>query len=238
MEKQTAIIVLIIAVLAISSYVFINLPNENKVISVTGTSELKANPELISIYISVETLDKSAQTSKDKNAEIYDKIFLELIKLGLDKKNIRTENFNVYEEFDYYPTERKSKGWKTVNNIIVKIADFEKAGSIVDIAVNQGGLVHNINFELTQNTQNKLKTQTLKNAAEDARNKAESIAEGSGSKIVDIASITSQDSTYYPYPIYAYAEGSNIMDAKQASTNISPKELTITSTVQAVYKIK
>ncbi len=237
MEKNY-LVILIIAVLAISAYVFINLPKQDKVISVTGISELKSNPELISVYISVETLDNSAQNSKDKNAEISDKLFSELIKLGLDKKDIQTENFNVYEEFDYYSNERKSKGWKTVNNIIVKTANFDKTGSIVDIAIDNKGLVHNINFELTQETQNKLKTQVLKNAAEDARNKANALAEGSGSKIVSILSITSQESSYIPYPIYAYVEGTDRKDVKQTVTNIFPKELTITANIQATYKIR
>ena len=83
-----------------------------------------------------------------------------------------------------------------------------------------------------------MKAQALKEAAEDAQNKAEALASGSGGKLGKLVSLSSQDFGYYPYPLYARAEGASSADAVKAATNISPQELTITASVQASYKLR
>ena len=41
---------------------------------------------------------------------------------------------------------------------------------------------------------------------------------------------------YYPYPMFEYAEGGDMAEAKTAATQISPKELTVYASIKAVYK--
>ena len=239
MEKNTTIVILVVALIALGAYMFVSLQsNLDNVVSVTGTAEIKAEPELLAIYVSIETLENSAQLSKDKNAQISDNVITALVKLGLDRKEIQTQDFNIYEEFDWSSNKRNSIGWKARNTLVIKTENFEKAGEIVDAAIDNGGLVQNINFEITKETQNEIQAQALKEAAEDAQNKAEALAQGSGGKLGKLVSLNSQDAGYYPYPVYSYAEGMGVKDARQAATDISPKDLVITASVQATYKIR
>ena len=241
MEKYTASVILIVALIFVGAYLFVNFQGSSNtnVISVNGISEIKTQPEIVSVYVSVEALDDSAEVSKNENADISEKVINQLVATGINKEDIQTQNFNVYEEFDWLESGRKSKGWKTVNSIVVKTTDFDKTGEIVDIVVDNGGLIQSINFEISQARQNELKAQALKEAAEDAQNKAEALATGSGGKLGKLVSLSSQDFGYYPYPLYARAEGVSSADAaKEAATNISPQELTITASVQASYKLR
>ena len=177
MEKNTTIVILVVALIALGAYMFVSLQsNLDNVVSVTGTAEIKAEPELLAIYVSIETLENSAQLSKDKNAQISDNVITALVKLGLDRKEIQTQDFNIYEEFDWSSNKRNSIGWKARNTLVIKTENFEKAGEIVDAAIDNGGLVQNINFEITKETQNEIQAQALKEAAEDAQNKAEALA--------------------------------------------------------------
>ncbi|MEK6878181.1 MAG: SIMPL domain-containing protein [Nanoarchaeota archaeon] len=237
--KNAVLVILLVAFLLVGAYVFVNSDMEQNVISAQGSAEITTEPEIVSVYISIETLNDSAQISKDENAEITDNVITELIKLGFDRDEIQTENFNVYEEFDWAESGRKSKGWKTTNSIIVKTENFQMTGAIVDTAVDSGALIQNINFELTEETENDLKAQALEQAAQDAKTKAEALARGSGGKLGSLVSVASQESDYYPWPIYARAEGSTAsLDAKAAATNIQPKDLTVSAIVQATYKIR
>ena len=120
----------------------------------------------------------------------------------------------------------------------IKTTNFDKIGLIVDAVINNGGIIQNIKFEITQETQNKLKSEALKIAAEDAKNKAMALAEGSGSNLGNLVSISSQEFNYFPNPIYARASDSETKELKQSVTNLSPKELSITANVQSTYKIK
>ena len=240
MEKYTASVILIVALIVVGAYLFVNFQgvDNTNIISVSGISEIKTDPEIVSVYVSIETLNDSAEISKNENAEISQEVINKLVASGIDKKDIQTQNFNVYEEFDWTNNGQKSKGWKTANSIVVKTTDFDKTGRIVDIVIDNGGLVQSINFEISQEKQNELKAQALKEAAEDAQNKAEALASGSGGKLGKLVSLSSQDFGYYPYPLYARAEGASSADAVKAATNISPQELTITASVQASYKLR
>lgn len=241
MDKNTTLVILVIAFLAIGAYLLVNfngLGTGGNLVSASGTSEIKTNPELVSVYISVETLKDSAQDAKDANTEISNNVINGLVSFGLERKEIQTENFNIYEDYSWENNRQKSNGWKAVNTIVVKTENFDKAGTIVDVAVDNGAIIQGINFEITQETENKLKAQALEQAAGDAKTKAEALAKGSGGKLGSLVSVTSQEFDYRPWPIYSYAESGTSSDAKAAATNIQPKEMTITANVQASYKIR
>ncbi|MEK6872696.1 MAG: SIMPL domain-containing protein [Nanoarchaeota archaeon] len=63
--------------------------------------------------------------------------------------------------------------------MIVKIKDSNLVGRAVDVVIDDEGLVQNINFEISKETENTLKKEALTKAAQDAREKAEALAEGS-----------------------------------------------------------
>ncbi len=239
--KNSVLVILVVAFLIVGAIVYVNSPRLSRVQTVTvqGNADVKAQPELVSVYVSVQTLNNSAQDSKDTNAEISNNVMNALLNLGINKSDIQTQDFNVYQDYQYTPSGQKSDGWRTTNTLVVKTSAFDKTGGIVDAAVNNGALVQSINFELTKDTENKLKAQVLGEAAADAKTKAQALADGSGGKLGKLVSIESNDFNYRPWPIYAAdASGNSGAQAKSAATNIQPQQLDITADVQAVYEIR
>ena len=135
-NKYISLAIVIVALIVVGGYLLVNYQPSGKIISATGNAEIKAQPDIVTVYVVVEALNESAQESKDENAEITDKVITELIKLGFDRDEIQTENFNIYEDFDWTESGRKSKGWKAVNNIAVKTSDFKNVGKVVDAVVD------------------------------------------------------------------------------------------------------
>ena len=229
----------------IGSYtVFQILPTKMDSAKVTtnGISEITVQPDLISIYMDIETKGTTAKESTDKNTEIQDKILTELIKLGFERKEIQTVSFNTYEEFDWNYNARRSLGFKTSHQmkINLNISDLHDSGEIIDAVSSNGAVVSYINFELTQDNQNKYKAQALKEATADARNKAEAIAEGSGKEITRIVSIYDSGYNYNPWRYYDNVAGSAegaVLDTKAALTNIQPSDKVISASISVTYQL-
>jgi len=239
--KVTWIIVGAVVVLAvIALIVFLSL-RPGTTISTNGVSQVKAVPDLVSIYLNIETNGSDAAQAKNDNAEIVDKVTTGLLKLGINRDEITTESFNIYQDYDWSSGKQVLKGYKATYIMKVQLPStkMNQAGSVIDVGVDNGALVNYINFELSLAKQNEYKAQALKQATEDARIKAESIASGLGKKVGGVVSIQDSGFYYNPWPIYR--NDVMAMDSSEAkaaiSTNINPGQQDINAQVSVVFKL-
>jgi uncharacterized protein len=213
-------------------------------LNVQGQATVKAMPDLVTVYFRAETNASTAQEAKDLNSEITDELITNLVKLGFERDEIVTENFNVYQEYDWTEDEgRIAKGFKATHSIKVEIPvdKIDDIGEVVDAGVDAGALISYINFELTQESQNKYKAEAMKLAAEDARVKAEAVAEGFDKKVGKLISVQVNDFGYYPWNVYSssgYDLDQDAVMAKEAATNIQPGEREVSATVSAGFKLR
>lgn len=233
----TAIIVVVIIVASIFGGLYIFKKPTGTTISVTGNSEMKASPDQVIVYVLVQTKDMSADKAKDDNAVISDNILKGLKNLGIADKDIQTENYNINPEYDWTSGRQKLTGYSVSNNLKVIVTNFDNTGKVVDMAVDNGGLINYINFELSNDKLNEYKSQVMTKASLDAKNKAASIASGLGKRLGDLVSVSTSDYNYRPYPLYAMDSGM-AESAKTVATNIQPKDLDLTATVNVVYSLK
>lgn len=234
----TPIIVTIIVVLGLIVGILIILSQigEKNTISSTGNSQMTVAPDRAIVYLLIEARSKSADDTKNQNAVISTNVLNSLDKIGISKDQIETENYNIYPEYDWTNNQQTLKDYVASNNIKITSKDFTNVGKIIDASVDAGSLVSYINFELSNEKTNEYKKQALAKASEDAKQKAESIANGLGKKLGNLVSVSSSDFNYMPYPLYR-AEVSGV-SVKEVATNIQPKNLDITATVTVSYAIK
>lgn len=240
MDKNVLWFIVFITFAILASGLYIYSDQTSKTIEVTGESVIKTKPDLLGIYVNIETNGKTANEAENKNSEISDKIEMNLKKLGFTDADIETTGFNIYEDYEWNSGKRVSKGYKASNQIKVKIKDFTKAGDVIDAVANNGGLINGINFELDEIKQQEYKQQAMSKAAEDTMNKANAIAKGVNMKVGKLVSIQVNDYNFYPYQVYARAEGMfSASDAKIQvnQANINPGDLEISARVMAIYKL-
>lgn len=241
-QKTMIIMTGIIALVLTGILVYSNFSSANTV-SGDGYATIKAMPDLISVYFNVDTTGNTSKLATDKNSEIVDDLIIELLKEGFERKQIQTMSFSVYPEYDWINGKQVSKGYKATHSIKVQMSseDVSKIGDVIDAGVNAGAGISYINFELSQEKQNEYKAQALKAAAEDAKIKAQSIAEGLGKKLGRLVSTSESSFNYYPWRLYGAEGGVATMDAaeaKTATTNIQPGEQEVSASVKAVFKIR
>ena len=212
-------------------------------ISVTGQSTLKINPDRAVIYFNVQTRDSDSKEASQLNAEMTESTIEELLKAGFSREDIKTENFNMYQEYDWQGNTNKGK-YVVSHDIKLSIStdEPEKIGRAVDSGVSGGATVRYINFELSPDKLSALKAEALKLAAGDAKLKADAIASGIGKKVGKVVSISDNEFGYPIWNVYEARAGGAVADnsaeAKQAVTSIQPGEREHTSQVTVVYKIR
>ncbi|HLC79899.1 MAG TPA: SIMPL domain-containing protein [archaeon] len=212
---------------------------DRKLITVSGSVVKTAAPEEALIEFSVETLDKSASESQKKNADLSAKVRDALKAIGVEEANIKTTSYTLYEEFQWDEFSRKSisSGYRTSNTIEVKILDLSNTGKVIDAAVKAGvNRVSGVTFTLSKESEAQLRTQALKDAAQSAKEKAQSIAAGFG---VGVGGLYSASEGYSYVPVYR-----NLNYAKDAAaeaggfdTPITPGDVKLTVNVDAQFEI-
>jgi uncharacterized protein len=248
-KNSSTILLVVIIILALGFLIGSSLPQEISVyntgeenlnlLSVKSTITKDFEPDRAEITFAVETLDDSAQTSQEKNAEITEKVMLALKNAGVKDSEIETMNYSVREEYewDYKIEKRISKGFRTTNRIKVTLSNLDISGKVIDAAVNAGvNNVSNIAFTLSKEAQQNAKEIALKDASQYARVKANNIASGLGIVVGKVHSVS--ESTYYYTPnYYNYSMEYSVKSDSSAETPISPGDVSVSATVTVQFEI-
>ena len=233
-----AISVLILASIVIGFFVSSSVANT---IKVDGQATSKISPDLITVYFDIETTGQTSKAASDANSLITNNLTNNIVTLGFSKDELKTENFNIYPEYDYN-NGQKLIDYKATNSLKIELSiqNKDKVGSIIDAGTNAGAGISYINFELTPQLQQTAKAQAIGNASADAKTKAEALANGFNKKLGRLVSVSLDQFNYNPWPIYASSVSSGIAgnaDAKRVSTDITPSNQEVSASVTAVYKL-
>ena len=236
--------VLLIAILALITFNSI-IPSSKNSVTVDGISTVKALPDVISVYFTIETKGKTSVEAKDANTLIYDNLVEALVSEDFEESDIKTESYNIYPNTYWENGKQKTDGYKATHYLKVELSSDEsdKLSPAIDAGVDAGAGISYINFELSQGAQNKYKAEALKLASEDAAIKANSVALGFNKKVGRLLSVQVTSFEYYPWNVYTARTGSGMgyedsVSAKEAATSIQPDEQDISASVSATFKLR
>ncbi len=239
MDKSVQTTLIIVIGVLILALVIINSAKSSytNTISVAGVATVKAFPDLVGIYFSVDTQGETANEAGDKNSEIVQNLTDSLVALGFDEEEIQTQSYNIYPEYNY--DTGIIKGYRATHSLRVEVPANKSAriGSVVDAGLDAGAGIGYINFELSQENQNKYKAEAMKLAAQDASSKAQGVAQGLGKRLGSLVSVSIDSYDYIPWLARDFS-AVPAAEAKQAATGIVPSEQEISARVTAVFRIR
>ena len=229
--------------------------NENNrpenVISFSGHGEVTAVPDIASVNF---TIRKEAKTVKDAqaNVAVVEKKVLDFLKTNkIEDKDIKTTNASFNPKYEYVygkvicttygcppnPGKNVITGYEAYENITVKIRNTDDAGKIIEGLGSLGvSELNGPNFTIDK--EDALKAEARKQAIDNAKEKAESLAKDLGIHLGKITSFSENGN--YPMPMYDRAVGisSSKMMTATAPAELPTGENLITSDVTITYEIR
>ena len=217
------------------------------VMSFEGSGEVFAAPDVAMVNITIREEAKEVKEAQTKTTE-KEKAALEfLVKQGIEKKDIKTESYNSYPKYDYgtpcygygMPCREKTPtiiGYEVSEYISVKVRDLGKAGDVV-AGIGALGIMEISGPNFSIENEDELKVQARKLAIDEAKAKAESLANDLGVRLVRIVNFYEGGD----YPIMYAKEGmmaDSISSAPSPAPELPTGENKITSNVTITYEIR
>ncbi|MCE9585559.1 SIMPL domain-containing protein [Candidatus Nomurabacteria bacterium] len=221
--------------------------NKNiNVISFTGHGEVNAVPDIANISFTIHKEAKTVKEAQDSVAQIENKSLSFLRGNKIEDKDIKTQNASFNPKYDYTnpclnsyprpcdPVSPKIVGYEAYESISVKIRNTDNVGTIMQ---GLGSLsvtdLSGPNFSIDD--EDALKAEARKQAIDDAKEKAKSLARDLG---VHLGKITSfNENGNYPMPMYAKTDMA-MGSSAPAVAELPKGENTITSDVTITFEIR
>jgi uncharacterized protein YggE len=209
----------------------------NRTITVVGAGKASGTPDVAYVTVGVETRDDSVQVAVDDNAEIMNDVLDALKALGIADADLQTSNYSVYTERvtpRLGPEAEETEGdliYQVRNQVSVKVRDLDILEDVLDEAVSAGAnSIYGIQFGVDDPSE--LQAEARADAVEDAKARADSLAELNGVSVGDVMHIS--EVITGPGPMleraaYAVPQG--------AAAPIEVGELEVHMSVQITYAI-
>ena len=228
----------ILLVIALISLTGCQQTEEEHTLNAQGTSELTFDPDEAEVWAGISIVKDTAEEAQSEANKVINAIIDGLRYKGISEEDIETQRLILREERTWTKDEgSKVIGWKAEQILKVKTTDLTKVGTIVDVVINNGAnQINNINFGLSEEKEQEYKKQALSEAAKNAKEKAEILAESLGAKLGKIKTASEGSFYYRPY-MYAMKDTAGAVAVEEAAT-VMPSDVSVTAQVNVVYYIK
>ncbi|OLP61351.1 hypothetical protein BJF93_20645 [Xaviernesmea oryzae] len=181
-------------------------PPPRPVISVTGTGQASAVPDLAVVSFSVVTQEKEARAALTANNAAMAKVLEAMKARGIAERDLQTSGFAINPQY-VYPQNKEGEtnppqltGYQVANTLTVRIRQIDKLGEILDqavtLGVNQGG---GIQFSIDKPEQ--LAEDARKAAVANAMAKARTLAAAAGVTLGRVVEMRENSGRPEPMPM-------------------------------------
>ncbi len=216
-------------------------PKEPMTISVTADAKVMSAPDIAVVSFGVVTERmKTAKEATDSIKMRMTKVLDALKALGIEEKDITTENFWLNPVYDYTNGIQNMRGFQANESLSVRLRDLDKVGDALTAATaagaNQAG---NVNFSI--DNPDSLKAEAREKAIAKAKAKAETLAKSLGMSVGKLIGFSEGgDFVTPPMPMMAksfdgYGGGA---EAVMASVPVPAGEQAITVTVTLSFEVR
>ena len=205
-----------------------------RTLTVSGSGKFYMTPDIAYITIGVHSEGPVAATAVSENSELAQEVIDTLKDLGIADRDIQTTNFSIYPQQEY-DTEGKPTGeikYVVDNSVFVTVRDLTQVGDVLDQAVVAGAnSISGIQFDVADKTA--AQSEARKAAVQNARAKAEELAEAAGVTLGPVQTISEYTSAP-PVPMYDMRAAA----VAESAVPVEAGQMALTIEVNIVYQIR
>jgi len=203
-------------------------------VRVTGEATIVAAPDQAQIDFGVTTQAQTSHAAATENAQRAGAVLAALGRALGSKADIKTISYSLNPDYRY-PRDggRPTIAGYTANNIVqVKTDKLEEVGQVIDTAMAAGAnTIHRLQFSLKN--KDTVVAQALRQAAMEAKSKAEALASALGLKILRVLSVSEQGPIAVPIMERMIARA----ESAAAQTPIEPGTIEVRATVALTAEV-
>jgi uncharacterized protein YggE len=206
-------------------------------VSVNGQGTVDVEPDTASVQVGVDVIEGTLDAAQ-ANATAQATAIIDAVKAaGIADDDIQTTNFSVFimRNYDNEGNPAEIQGYQISNQVNVTIRDIEAVGDILDAVVDAGANnIYGITFYVDDPTS--AASQARRQAVENARTKAEELADAAGMTLGRVVSISE---SFAPVPPSIAFDGAEDMAmAGRASAPIERGTTEVMVEVQMSFELE
>lgn len=207
-----------------------------RVIVVTGTGEVTAQPDMATIRLGVTHQDADAADAMNRVSEDVRKLFETVAEFGIQPRDLQTASLRL----DTIWENRRSNdqgpprisGFVASNDISIRVRDFARLGELLDRLLRDGAnQFSGVSFAVQR--PEPLVDEARRRAVADAKRKAELYAQAAGVRMGEVLEIREPGAASVPAPRMSRMEP--IM--AEAAMPVAGGELTFSAQITILYAI-
>jgi len=218
-------------------------------VDVSGMGELFTKPDIAAFSYSATAKAKTVAEAQKQATKIANDSIAFLKKNGVAEKDIKTENYSFYPQYEYVqericvsypcvpgPGKQVITGYEVSQAMRVKVRDLDKVGELVS-GMGSLGVSNLGSVEFTIEDEQKVQAEARALAIENAREKAYKLARDLGLRVVRIAAFS--EAGFHPtYQKFATDGFALERDTAAANPEIPVGENKIVSNVVVTYELR
>ena len=204
-------------------------------ITVSGSGSVFGEPDVAVVTLGVEAQAATVGEARTQAAERMDAMLQALKDGGVADDDIQTTRFSVQPQYDFVDGRQELRGFLVNNVATVKVREIDDTGDLIDGALAAGGDLSRVDsLAFTIDDPSALEEEARTKAVQDARARAETLAEAAGVELGDARSIIESRAPVVPVG-FAREE---LAQAGDVASPIELGELEVQVDVQVVYGLE
>ena len=206
-----------------------------RTITVVGTGKVSLVPDIAQVNVGSEARADTVSEAKAEVDRQMEAIHAALEEKGIDEKDIQTSHYSIHYERDPMQVMKEGPGgegpggYRVSNLLRVTVRDVQKAGDVVDAAVEAGAnQVYGVSFTVAD--ESSWQGQAREKAFSDAKARAAELAGLAG---VELGAVQSVSEVIGAWPVAMAPTPETIM-----SGGVVPGELELSTRVQVTFNIQ
>jgi uncharacterized protein YggE len=210
-----------------------------RLVSVSGAGEVKAQPDMAYVTIGVEARKTTVDEARAEVNATVQRILALTKDLKIDPKYVDSTRLQVQPDYRWDDKTQRQvlQGYLVNRQIEVEVRDLERLGTLLEKAVSAGANQVG-GARLDSSKRKELERQALTLAVEDARLNADTLAQAAGMKLGPVQSLSASGSS--PMPMFSeramVAAAPPMADA--ADQSYKPAEMKFNANVSAQYELR
>lgn len=248
-QIKNALYIVLIAVLLAAGYAGVRLANaysgaaDQAAFTVAGEGKETAVPNIAKFSLTIITEKNSTDlpASQKENSEKVNKVIAFVKSLGIEDKDVKTENYFVTPRYNYYNCEAGGQcpppaivGYTISNTLTVKVRNFDNIGKLLSGAVENG--VNNVSGpQFTIDDPTELQNSARAKAIAQARSKAQATAQAGGFRLGKLLGVSEGTS---PSLVQQFTKESIGYGGGGATPSLEPGSDEVIINILLTYEIK